>query len=344
MIDEQAFQDTRVRAWPAAAFEPLSSQYGFVRARQLEGTYPGDAETGVWLITSMRVQCGWGNVTEADCPRIMSGKTWPPVEPPGLDAKAKALRTPNYQRVRSASECCVMLAYQFPVAAAFEITGQWFKAQNGVIRVPAPEERVVGSHCVRLIGFDSLRGGFVFVNSWGEQWGNRGFGLLPFEYFDKYLVSAWASHGPRPLPDSFGCEGISTVSWGQLDGLGNSLHGGDVMHGREVYDGSNDERIGWTFAVHREGFLDVEELFVRPQYRGQGRGNQLVDMLLELAAKLNRPLRLWVPFADWTPSNIPLVERIAEKLGLSLFHANVRWAAAMALDPAALPPPHQTEV
>ena len=32
------------------------------------------------------------------------------------------------------------------------------------------------------------------------------------------------------------------------------------------------------------------------------------------------------------------IEIIAEKLGLSLFHADVRWAAAMALNPDALPP------
>ena len=36
--------------------------------------------------------------------------------------------------------------------------------------------------------------------------------------------------------------------------------------------------------------------------------------------------------------------RIVEKLGLRLFHADVRWAAAMALDPTALPPARQTEV
>jgi GNAT superfamily N-acetyltransferase len=343
MVEEQVVPDIGMRASPAAALERISSQYSFVRGRQLEGTYPGDAQTGTWLITAMRVFCGWGAVTEADCPRTMSGKTWPPPEPPGLDAKAKALRTHHYQRVRSAYECCIILGHMLPVNAAFEITDQWFSARNGVIDMPRTVEPIVGSHCVLLIGFDSLQSGFVFVNSWGKRWGNRGLGLLPLEYFDKYLVSAWTARGVGPLPRFYACQGIQTVSWGLLDFLGNSLHGGDLIHGREVYDGTNDERIGWTFAVHREGFLDVEELFVRPQYRGRGHGNQLVEMLLELAAKLKRPLRLWVPFADWTPSNLPAVERIVEKLGLGLFHADVRWAAAMALSPTALPPTHQTE-
>ncbi len=339
MVDEQILHDTGVAAPAADATKRVSSQYNFVRSRQLEGTYPGEPETGVWPISPLRVLFGWGTVTDADWPRTISRETWPPPEPPGLDAKAKSKRLYHYQRIRSAYQCCITLGHLLPVTAAFEITEQWFNAEDGVIRMPGPGEEIVGSHCVSLIGFDHLRSCFVFANSWGETWGNRGLGLLPFEFFDKYLVSAWTLRGVGSLPDFYPCESVQTISWGGLDFLGNSLHGGDLIHGREVYDGSNDERIGWTFAVHRDGFLDVEELFVRPQYRGHGHGSQLLEMLLALAADLKRPLRLWVPFADWTPENIPLVERVVEKLGLSLFHANVRWAAAMALDPAALPRP-----
>jgi GNAT superfamily N-acetyltransferase len=342
MADEQAFQDTGGDAQGVGASERLSPLYNIVRSYQLEGSYPGD--TGAWPVSGLRVGCGWGSVLEADWPWTTSREAWPPPEPAGLDAKAKALRTHHYQRIRSARECCIMLGYLQAVSAAFEITGQWFEAENGLIQMARAEEPIVGSHCVALLGFSRLYFGFEIANSWGEKWGHRGYGLLPFEYFDRYLVSAWTSHGIGPLPDYYACEGIQTVSWGELDFLGNSLHGGDVIHGREVYDGTNDERIGWTFAVHRDGFLDVEELFVRPQYRGREHGTRLVEMLLELAAKLKRPLRLWIPFADWTPSNLPAVERVVDKLGLRLYHADVRWAAAMALDPAALPPPHPTEV
>jgi len=343
MVDEQILHDTGVAAPAADATAGVSSQYTFVRSRQLEGTYPGDPETGVWPISVNRVGFGWGWVTDADWPRTMSRETWPPPEPPGLDAKAKSKRLYHYQRIRSAYECCITLGHLLPVNAAFEITAQWFNAENGVIQMPGPGEGIVGSHCVCLLGFDPLRSGFVFLNSWGDKWGAGGLGILPFEYFDKYLVSAWSLLGAGSLPDFYACEGVQTICYGGLDFLGNSFHGGDISHIREIYDGSNDERIGWAFAVHREGFLDVEELFVRPQYRGHGHGSQLLEMLLALAADLKRPLRLWVPFADWTPENIPLVERVVEKLGLSLFHANVRWAAAMALDPTALPQPAKAE-
>ncbi len=343
MTDEKERPHTGTRLSQTAASAPLSTYYTIVRSLLVEGTYPGDTRTGGWPISALRAQCGWGAVLETDWPEVPVRETWPPPEPPGLDAKAKELRTHHYQRVRSARECCIVLGHIFPVAAAFEITGQWFGARNGVIPMPDPDEPIVGTHCVTLLGFDRLHMGFDFANSWGQDWGHRGFGLLPFEYFDRHVVCAWTMHGIGPLPGYYACKGIEAIGWQKLDCLGNSLHGGDVVRGREVYDGTHDERMGWTFAVHRDGFLDVEEFFVRPQYRRQGVGTQLVEMLHALAAELKRPLRLWVPFADWTESNIPLVDRIARKLGLKLFHANVRWAAAMALDPSALPPARKEE-
>jgi hypothetical protein len=68
-------------------FRP-SQIYGFVRARQLEGTYPGDPQTGVWPITAARVHFGWGAPPEEMWPRNHAFR-WPPSEPSGLDIAAK---------------------------------------------------------------------------------------------------------------------------------------------------------------------------------------------------------------------------------------------------------------
>jgi hypothetical protein len=67
-------------------FSPL---YGFVRSRQLEGTFPGNASMGVCGTTTYRVQRGWGNVLESEWLYAKNTVTWPPTEPPGLDVKAK---------------------------------------------------------------------------------------------------------------------------------------------------------------------------------------------------------------------------------------------------------------
>jgi hypothetical protein len=40
---------------------------------------------------------------------------------------------------------------------------------------------VSGGHSVMVFGYDSV--GFLFLNSWGESWGDGGYGLLPYEDF-----------------------------------------------------------------------------------------------------------------------------------------------------------------
>ena len=56
VVDGKAHLDEQLRL---TSFRP-SLQYGFVRGRQLEGTFPGDRQTGVWPITGHRVSYGWG--------------------------------------------------------------------------------------------------------------------------------------------------------------------------------------------------------------------------------------------------------------------------------------------
>ena len=152
---------------PRLEFSPL---YGFVRSRQLEGTFPGVASKGVYGSTTFRVKRRWGNILESEWPYAKNTAAWPPIEPPGLDAKAKTYRILRYQRVTSGftlglrthgtgegrlfrlefelrlrpeskpadpHECKRALPIHGGVAASFEVTQQWFHADNGVIEMPA---------------------------------------------------------------------------------------------------------------------------------------------------------------------------------------------------------------
>jgi C1A family cysteine protease len=51
--------------------------------------------------------------------------------------------------------------------------------------VPMPNqnnEKLLGGHAIVLSSFDDQYGFFGFRNSWGESWGNKGYGYLPYEY------------------------------------------------------------------------------------------------------------------------------------------------------------------
>jgi len=225
-----------------------------------------------------------------------------------------------------------MLGHTCPISIALDITDQWFDAEAGIVTLPGSKNEIIGTHAVSVLGFDLSLPALFFVNSWGSEWGNHGSGYLPFEYFDKHVFDAWAVHGFGARPPWFSGNATDLFRWVQPDPLGHSSHGGDMLWGFDFYDGKNDDRLGWAFVVHRDGYLDIEELFVKPTHRRQGIGTRLIDRILELAEKERRRVRMWLPLGDWNEETIPVIERVAAKLGLTLCDTDKRWAVAVGLD------------
>jgi GNAT superfamily N-acetyltransferase len=315
----------------------FSRAYTFIRSRQLEGTYPGDPREGVWGITSNRVSFGWGRVEEEVWPYFRSEQEYFAPGPSDVDLLAKHNRIHHYQRVRNSSECRRILAHNRKVLsaiakrrkptqahwleaiAAFEVTQQFLDAPHGMILAPAPDTPILGSHAVPLIADCQSQKSFEFVNSWGEAWGNHGFGYMPYEFFDQWLIEGWALDESRGLTSV--SPSIETLCWDVPDPLGERLYG------VEIIDSPVDEKVGWAFAVIRDGYLDIEELFVKPAYRGCGHGGQLADRLRDLAKVLGRPLRAWIPYADCNAENEAALKAIMQRLGLSPRKSTTNWAA-----------------
>lgn len=301
-------------------FSPL---YGFVRSRQLEGTFPGDASMGVYGSTTFRVKRGWGNILESEWPHANSA-TWPPIEPPGLDVKAKQYRILRYQRVTNTHECKRALPIHGGVAASFEITEQWFDADNGVIEMPTEGDQIIASHAIQIIGYHDAKRQFTFANSWGTSWGDKGYGYLPDEFFEKWFVEAFIVDGVGEFPPCQPKKGIGGIAWEKRD------FSGRLFYAREFYDADADERMGWAFAVQKTDHLGVEDLYVRPQFRRQGYGMRLLQSLRELSTKTGLALRFFIPFADSQPSNLSIVEKLLSKEGYYFFPSGVRWCSFVA--------------
>lgn len=73
---------------------------------------------------------------------------------------------------------------------------------NGFIPVPHKKDRVVGGHALVAVGYSDYkkvepksesRGAILVRNSWGTQWGQQGYGWLPYEYILKGLTADWWS-------------------------------------------------------------------------------------------------------------------------------------------------------
>jgi GNAT superfamily N-acetyltransferase len=315
-------------------FQPVSSIFLHVRGRQLEHTFPGDAETGIWPVTAVRILKGWGVPTESEWPYIASRADWPPIEPRGIDELAKKRRILDYQRVRNYEDCRRLIQLRRPVAAAFDITDQWFDAPAGEIEMPGVGDAIVGGHQICIDGLVDSRHAFHFTNSWGREWGEEGFGWLPYEYFDRYLIDAWTCRGLGERTPWHSDATKPHINWGVTD------YRGGVLHVQEVFDHADDEVQAWSFCVEHGGYLDIEDLYVRPSFRSHGLGRLLVHMISEVASEKHLPLRAWIPHGDYEGQNQTIIDKLMKQLGLVIGSSGVRWASFQAIadaNPVQLP-------
>ncbi len=77
--------------------------------------------------------------------------------------------------------------------------------QNGKIPYPCPGDKIAGGHAVVAVGYDDnmkIRNtncggettGAIFIrNSWGSEWGENGYGWLPYDYIINGLAIDWWS-------------------------------------------------------------------------------------------------------------------------------------------------------
>ena len=304
---------------PASLFRP-STPYGFVRSRQLEGTFPGSPGTGHWLSTLFRVMKGWGQVEEKLWPDDLDANQWPPTEPEGLDIQAKAHRIHSYQRVSSLEQYRFLIASQLPVQASFEIDDSWSDPPKGLVAIPNGQP-ITGTHCVLLLAYDDHSEQFRFVNSWGAAWGDAGYGYLPYSYFKDRFVEGWTVTALSSPPRVKNHANLFTSE------IKDPF--GEMLHCVEIVDPLQDEMIGWGFVIEHESSLLLEEFFVRPNWRRRGYGSQLAMEFLQLADRHKKELFALIPHSDVGEPNRQALKAILHQLGLSRKRSPVRWTGAI---------------
>lgn len=55
-------------------------------------------------------------------------------------------------------------------------------AKTGMVPLPKPNEVSLGGHAITIVGYDDSKNSFYARNSWGLNWGLKGYFYIPYSY------------------------------------------------------------------------------------------------------------------------------------------------------------------
>ncbi|MFX0087878.1 MAG: C1 family peptidase [Candidatus Hodarchaeota archaeon] len=96
------------------------------------------------------------------------------------------------------------LKARIPSMFGFYFSNSLFQAPNdGNIPFLSKDEKIMGGHAVAAVGFNDdkviknhedgtvTKGALLIRNSWGKEWGEEGYGWLPYKYVEEKLSNDW---------------------------------------------------------------------------------------------------------------------------------------------------------
>jgi C1A family cysteine protease len=168
-----------------------SRLFVYYNTRDLEGTVQVDS--GAEIRNTMKAVNSWGYCNESLWPYDTNKFSVKP--PPAVYDEAKAELVTSYNRVtQQAQYIKAALAEKHPIAFGFMVYSSFESpevAETGIVSMPRPfSEDPIGGHAVVLVGYDDVKQLFTVRNSWGPNWGDKGYFYMPYQYIlDKNFSS-----------------------------------------------------------------------------------------------------------------------------------------------------------
>jgi C1A family cysteine protease len=113
------------------------------------------------------------------------------------------LDDPSIQPDELLTQIKTVLAAGFPCMFGFSVYDALYSKVDAEGHIPYPTQNSQreGGHAAIAVGYSDYKriqntenpGAFLIKNSWGEQWGNCGYGWLPYDYVLNGLAQDWWS-------------------------------------------------------------------------------------------------------------------------------------------------------
>lgn len=186
--------------------EPPSRLFIYYNERMIQGTVNEDS--GASLRVAVKAAYTYGYCSEFSWPYIIEKFTDKPAQKNYDDAKYRMVL--DYKRVIPTLEQLVgCLQSGLPFIFGIDVYESFMSdevAKTGMVPIPdTTKEKVLGGHALICCSLSTETKLFKFRNSWGTDWGDSGYGYLPFDYvlnanlaYDMWAVKV-ISDGTGPI-------------------------------------------------------------------------------------------------------------------------------------------------
>lgn len=139
--------------------------------------------------------------------------------------RAQQYRIKGWARVETGQVEAIKgeLALGNPVVVGLWISPSFYRIKNGIYADVDADIR--GGHALVVVGYDDQLGAFKLMNSWGENWGERGFGWISYDAMLKRLQNAFVmlpgeeQTDPKAHPSDASVEAKTTKGKEKADDL-----------------------------------------------------------------------------------------------------------------------------
>lgn len=175
--------------------------------------WPSNEDTGATVRDTLKAMNKYGICNEMSFPYLREDEkecSFGDIPPPSSYLEAKNYLSTNYANIplevsnqtKVLENMKFLLNSGYPFMAGFYAFENIFNDINGTI--PEPQGNIIGGHAVLFVGYDDEKSLLKFKNSWGNDWGNNGYGYLPYSFvLNKYLFDIWTvynvSHNDKPF-------------------------------------------------------------------------------------------------------------------------------------------------
>lgn len=174
--------------------------------------WPANEDSGATVRDTLKAMNKFGICLEDTFPYLRPDEkecSYGDLPPPSSYTEAKNYLSTNYANIpvnmdinRVLTSMKTLLNSGYAFMAGFNTYDNVFDGLNGLI--PEPEGNVSGGHAVVFVGYDDQKSLLKFKNSWGSDWGDNGYGYLPYSYvLNRNVFDIWTvysvSHEDKPF-------------------------------------------------------------------------------------------------------------------------------------------------